>query len=507
MAGSRTLKLSILAETKDLVSGLNKASAETESFGNKATEFGKKAALAFAVAGAAALKFGFDAVKAATEDAAAQALLAKTIEATTSATAAQVKGVEDYITKTSIAIGVTDDELRPAFSRLVRSTKDTEEAQRLLNLALDLSAASGKPLELVTNALGKAYDGNTTALGKLGLGLDTNLLKSKDNDAIIRQLETTYGEFAEGAAETAAKKFERIKIATDEAKESIGAALLPVIEQLSDFVLTTAVPNLQSFIQGLTGEGSLEEASKNATDGAYNFGQQIKSILKTVVAFKTELIVLTAVIAGVFVGSKIAAGVTATILLINGLIKAYNLLKASSIVAGVASAFALNPLLGVGAVALAASVLSAANALAGKSNTAEADLPGVSGGGGFSGTMPNGKPFVSGSGVAGAGAGGATTGGATTGGTSTRTSTSTIPKIAVPIFDSGRAGNYPSSGFPGSDTSFDPNRVGMTSGGATINLTVNGAIDKEGTARTIIDTLNNSFYRGTGGAGNFVVAT
>jgi hypothetical protein len=498
-SGSRTLKLSILAETKDLVSGLNKASSETESFGNKATEFGKKAALAFAVAGAAALKFGFDAVKAATEDAAAQELLAKTILATTSATAAQVKGVEDYITKTSIAIGVTDDELRPAFSRLVRSTKDVDEAQRLLNLALDLSAASGKPLEIVTNALGKAYDGNTTALGKLGLGLDTNLLKSKDNDKIIRQLETTYGEFAEGAAETAAKKFERIKIATDEAKESIGAALLPIIEELSNFVLTTAVPNLQSFVNALTGEGSLNEASKNATAGAYNFGLQIRAILKTVVAFKTELIVLTAVIAGVFVVSKIAAGVTATILLINSLIKAYNLLKASSIVAGVASAFALNPLLGVGAVALAASVLAGANALAGRSNTPEADLPGAGGGAGFSGTMPNGKPFVSGSGVAGGGAGGATTGGATKG-----SSTSTNPKIVVPIFDSGRAGNYPSSGFPGSDTSFDPNRVGMTSGGATINLTVNGAIDSEGTARTIIDTLNNSFYRGTGGAGNFV---
>jgi len=498
-SGSRTLKLSILAETKDLVSGLNKASTETESFGNKATEFGKKAALAFAVAGAAALKFGFDAVKAATEDAAAQELLAKTILATTSATAAQVKGVEDYITKTSIAIGVADDQLRPAFGRLVKSTNNVDEAQRLLNLALDLSAASGKPLEVVANALGKAYDGNTTALGKLGLGLDTNLLKSKDNDKIIRQLETTYGEFAEGAAETAAKKFERIKIATDEAKESIGAALLPIIEKLSDFVLTTAVPNLQSFVNALTGEGSLNEASKNATTGAYNFGLQIKAILKTAVAFKTELIVLTAVIAGVFVVSKIAAGVTATILLINSLIKAYNLLKASSIVAGVASAFALNPLLGVGAVALAASVLAGANALAGRSNTAEADLPGAGGGGGFSGTMPNGKPFVSGSGVA-----GGATGGATTGNTSTRTSTSTIPKIVVPIFDSGRAGNYPSSGFPGSDTSFDPNRVGMTSGGATINLTVNGAIDSEGTARTIINTLNDSFYRGTGGSGNFV---
>jgi hypothetical protein len=501
--GSRTLKLSILAETKDLVSGLKTASTETQSFGDKATEFGKKAALAFAVAGAAALKFGFDAVKAATEDAAAQTLLAKTIEATTSATAAQVKGVEAYITKTSIAIGVTDDELRPAFGRLVKSTKDVDEAQRLLNLALDLSAASGKPLETVTNALGRAYDGNTTALGKLGLGLDTNLLKSKDNDAIIRQLETTYGEFAEGAAETAAKKFERIKIATDEAKESIGAALLPIIEELSDFVLTTAVPNLQSFVNALTGQGSLDEASKNATDGAYNFGLQIKAILKTVVAFKTELLVLTAVIAGVFVVSKIAAGVTATILLINGLIKAYNLLKASSIVAGIASAFALNPLLGVGAVALAASVLAGANALANRSNTDTADLPGAGdSGAGFSGTMPNGKPFVSGGG--GTGSGSSTSGNGSSSSSSSTIPKITKPKIVVPVFDSGRAGNYPSSGFPGSDTSFDPNRVGMTSGGATINLTVNGAIDSEGTARTIIDTLNNSFYRGTGGAGNFV---
>ena len=485
-SGSRTLKLSILAETKDLVSGLNAASKETQSFGDKATELGKKAALAFALAGAAALKFGFDAVKAATEDAAAQELLAKTIEATTSATAAQVKGVEDYITKTSIAIGVTDDELRPSFSRLVKSTSDVEQAQRLLNLALDLSAATGKPLEVVTNALGRAYDGNTTALGKLGLGLDTNLLKSKDNDAIIRQLETTYGEFAEGAAETAAKKFERIKIATDEAKESIGAALLPIIEELSDFVLTTAVPNLQSFVNALTGEGSLDEASKNATAGAYNFGLQIRAILKTVVAFKTELLVLTAVIAGVFVVSKIAAGVTATIVLINGLIKAYNLLKASSIVAGIASAFALNPLLGVGAVALAASVLAGANALANRSNTDTADLPGAGdSGAGFSGTMPNGKPFVSGGGGSGGSTGGSSS--------SSTTAKITTPKIVVPVFDSGRAGNYPSSGFPGADTN-----------APTINLTVNGAIDSEGTARTIIDTLNNSFYRGTGGAGNFV---
>jgi hypothetical protein len=92
---------------------------------------------------------------------------------------------------------VTDDQLRPAFARLVRSTKDVEDAQKLLNLALDLASATGKPLEAVSNALARAYDGNTTALGKLGLGLDANLLKSKDFDAIFKTLTSTFGNFAE----------------------------------------------------------------------------------------------------------------------------------------------------------------------------------------------------------------------------------------------------------------------------------------------------------------------
>ena len=502
-AGSRTLKLSILAETKDLVAGLNTAGKETESFGDKVTSFGKKAALGFAVAGAAALKYAFDAVKAAAEDQAAQELLAKTIEATTSATAAQIEGVEDYITKTSIAIGVTDDELRPAFSRLVRSTKDADEAQRLLNLALDLAAASGKPLETVTNALGKAYDGNTTALGKLGLGLDTNLLKSKDNDAIIRQLETTYGEFAEGAAETAAKKFERIKIATDEAKEAIGAALLPTIEKLSNYLIEVAVPNLLAFIAGLTGDQSFDASAKEANKSAFEFGERVKKVLKTIVEFKEVIIVTSAVLAGMFVISKVTAGVTAVITLINLLIKAYNGLRKSALLAGIAQAFAKNPLAGLAAVAAAAVVVAAANALADKDEVPLAELPGTGrtlapfeGRRDFDTTpvrpsVPSAPdvPFVP------------------SGGNSGVITTPAKPKIVVPVFDPNRVG-MTSAGVRPQDV-FDPNRVGMTSAGqspTTINLTVNGAIDSEGTARTIIDTLNNSFYRGTGGAGNLQIA-
>lgn len=491
MAGSRTLKLSILAETKDLVAGLNTASKETESFGDKATAFGKKAALAFAVAGAAALAFGADAVKAAAEDALAQEKLAETIKATTNATAAQIAGVEDYITKTSIAIGVTDDQLRPAFSRLVRSTQDTEQAQRLLNLALDLSVAVGKPVETVANALGKAYDGNTAALAKLGLGLDANLLKSKDNEAIIKSLETTYGQFAEGAAETAAVKFERIRIATDEAKESIGAALLPVVEQLSDYVLTTVVPNLESFINGLTGNGSLTEASKNATTGAFQFGEQVKKVIKTIISLKDEILIVTGLIAAMFVTSKISAAVMATITVIKTVIAAYNALKASAIVAGVAAYFALNPLAGVAAVAIAAAVLAGANALANKSNVDTGAL-GVSTGSipfstGFapakgSGEIPDYLEVVDG--VLKSKVSSNTY--ALPPGVVATTKTATT---AIGSFNAGSA------------------RIGENAGmGTTINLTVTGAMDKEGTARTIVETLNNSFYRGTGGATNLQIA-
>ncbi len=503
MAGSRTLKLSILAETKDLVDGLNKASNSTQTFGDKATEFGKKAALAFAVAGAAALAFGADAVKAAAQDAAAQEKLAETIKATTNATAAQIAGVEDYITKTSIAIGVTDDQLRPAFSRLVRSTKDTEEAQRLLNLALDLSVAVGKPVETVANALGKAYDGNTAALAKLGLGLDANLIKSKDNEAIIKSLETTYGNFAEGAAETAAVKFERIRIATDEAKESIGAALLPIVEKFSDYVLTTVVPNLESFINGLTGKGSVTEASKNATDGAYKFGEQVKKVISTVISLKDELAIVAGVFATIFVVSKIAAAVSGTIALIKQITAAYAALRNTALAAAIAARFAANPLLGLAsAAAIAGSIYAATKIFDNEDATAAAPstgaVPYLSGFGLTreekkivadaqkleyerqdaellklkSLTTP--KPIGSNSPI------------------QNSTGLATAANLAATATSSILSNPFNAGSF----------REKEAAGGTTINLTVTGAFDREGTARTIVETLNNSYYRGTGGGSN-----
>ncbi len=144
---SRALTLKLLADTADFQKKLQNGSKDIDSIGERAAEFGKKAALAFAAAGAAIGAFAVSAVKAAAEDEAAQLKLAETIRSTTKATDDQIKGVERYITQTSIAAGITDDQLRPAFSRLVRSTNDVEDAQKLLNLLQYLVVKLGMSMQ------------------------------------------------------------------------------------------------------------------------------------------------------------------------------------------------------------------------------------------------------------------------------------------------------------------------------------------------------------------------
>ena len=489
MAGSRTLKLALLADIADFSKNINSAGTQSKTLGDQFEDFGKRAALAFAAAAAAIGAYAAAAIKNAAADEAAQRNLALTIENTTTATANQIKGVEDYISKTSLAIGITDDQLRPAFGRLVRSTKDVEEAQKLLNLALDISSATGKPLETVANALGKAYDGNLTSLGKLGLGLDQSIIKSKDFDKVFQSLTGTFGGFAENEAQSTEKAFARIKIASDEVQEQIGTALLPLIQELTAFILADVVPVVQQFVNGLTGVGGLVDGLSESEQMGLTWGKRIRNLIGTVVEFKDELIAVAAVIGTIFVVSKISAAVTATIALIKSLIAAYNVLNASAIVTGVATAFALNPLLGVGAVALAAGVLSAANALAnsskGETNFAVGGAPGAISGGGASSSGSGGTGGAPGA-ISGGGGGGVAAAAA----------------AAVKATDAFAGLGIGTSGGTINASDYATRNAGMAAvaQAPTINLTVNGAIDKEGTARTIVETLNNSYYRGTGGA-------
>jgi hypothetical protein len=259
MAGSRTLKLTILGDVDGLTKSLKNAENSTQTFGEKMGEIGKKvgAALVAATAAAAAfaVKIGIDGVKAAIEDEQAQNRLALALENATGATKAQIAAVEQQILKTSLASGIADDQLRPALERLARATGDTKRAQDLLNLALDVSIATGKPLEAVSNAIGKAYEGNTTSLARLGLGLSTAELKTMEFTEVQQKLTDLFGGAAARNADTYQGRIDRIKVAFNEAKESIGTALLPILEKLLTFITGTVLPAFNKLSESLSGSG------------------------------------------------------------------------------------------------------------------------------------------------------------------------------------------------------------------------------------------------------------
>jgi hypothetical protein len=221
------------------------------------------------------------------------------------------------ILQTSLATGVADDQLRPAFQRLAVSTKDTTKAQELLNLALDISKGRGLELEQVANALGRAQDGNTTALGRLGLGLSKAELSTLSFTEVQAKLSDLYGGAAADNAETFQGKIDRLKVGFDEAKEALGVALLPQVERFIGFLNETGIPTLNAFIAGLTGDQGLSAGLKETQRGAESFGKAIGTVagiisgfitflreaIGLVVSLANELIRVVNIIPGVNIGS------------------------------------------------------------------------------------------------------------------------------------------------------------------------------------------------------------
>ena len=360
--GNRTLKLSILADVDDLKKKLGEADKAVETNADKIADFGKKAALAFAAVGAAAGAFAISAVKAAAQDEAARKTLEQTIRSNTKATEQQISAIDTYITKQSIATATTDDVLRPALGRLIRSTNDVAKAQELLSLSQEIATATAKPLDQIANALGKSFDGQNTALGKLGLGIDATTLKTKSHDEIMQILKGTYKGFIDNEATNAEFKMRQLEIAFSETKEQIGTALLPIMKQFADYLLATVVPNVQAFAAGLTGENGVNAGITEATQGAYDFGVQLISLIKFVISIKDELLILGGVIAAVFVVNKVMAFITA----IEALVAAMIALRNAGTAAAIATAFAT----GGGSVALAGAAIAAAGTTYGLSQIA-----------------------------------------------------------------------------------------------------------------------------------------
>lgn len=225
--------------TKQAVKGLGSL---TKSFKN----MGLTSKLSFAAATTAVTVFTKKAVTAALEESKAVAVLNNQLKNLGLAFAAT--GVNAYIDSLQRATGVSEDQLRPAFSQLIRATNDLGKAQQLLALSLDISAANGKSVEAVTMSLNRAYLGSNTALGRLGVGLTKAELKTLSFEQIQKRLTTLFAGSATAAVDTYAGSMAKLQIAAKEASETIGFALIDGIQRLGDEKgIDDAAKSMQNF--------------------------------------------------------------------------------------------------------------------------------------------------------------------------------------------------------------------------------------------------------------------
>jgi hypothetical protein len=485
MAGIPKVKITFDADLDGLRKGVNGASTEVSGFGDKVKKFGKVAGAAFAAAGVAAAAYAgkllVDGVKAAIEDEAAQAKLATTLTNVTGATTAQIAAVESQILKTSLLTGLTDDELRPSFERLVRATNDSDEALKLQSLAIDVAAGSGKSLEAVTNAMAKAQEGNAASLARLGIGLSAAELKTMSMEEITAKLAETFGGQASEQADTFQGKMQRLQVAFAEGKETVGAFVLDAITPMVSGFVNNVIPAVQKLAEELGPK--LTPVFTALTDYIAN---SVIPTFKAIWQFITEFVIpaiskfLTPVIDGLRSAFEKVTGKIA-----ENEEKLKPLLAIFKVIATfVRDVYApvIGKILGTAFDVLGTAIGVVIGLFASLVDVVDKAFNGLKAIVNF---IKNNPVTQAVSGVVSAFGGGRALGGPVNAGTS---------------YVVGERG--PELFVPTASGKIIPNG-GMGGGGAVINLTVNGAIDTEGTARTIIDVLNRSFSRGTLGSLNF----
>ena len=437
--GTRALTLKLLADVDNFTKNLKGADQEVKTFGDRTAEFGKKAGLAFAAAGAAAVayagKLAIDGVKAAIEDAAAQTKLALTLKNVTGATDKQITATEDYITKTSLAVGITDDELRPSLERLSRATGNLTQAQRLQAIAIDVAAGSGKSLEAVTEAMSKAAEGNTASLARLGVGLSRAELATLSMDEITAKLASTFENQASAKADTFQGKLTRLQIAFDEGKETVGAYILDAITPMVTLIVEKVIPAIQDFTSNigdklqpvlefiqpiLAGLRNAFNSVKNSLQENNEELQPFYNLMKNIANFARDTL-------APILGKTLGTAFTVLGNIVSGLINTF-----ASFVDKITKIY----------------------------NAVKGIIDAIKGAGSAVGNFFSGASFS----------------GST--GSPTPSTPTPVPSPTVPKF--------------------------VYAGTGTTNITVNGAIDSESTARQIVSILNDSQARGTLGGGGIL---
>jgi len=225
MAVGKTLTVYLAADLKKFNAGMTQAQGGLKGLaGSLKNMLGPALIGAGLAAGALAVKLASDGVKAALEDEEAVRRLSTTLD--NLGLAHDQPEIEKFIYGLERSLGVADTELRPAYDRLVRALGDTGKAQDALSLALDVSAGSGKSLEAVTDAMGKAYEGNIAGLSRLGAGIDAATIKTGDMQVITQVLSDTFSGQATASADTLQGRMRVLKTATDNLAEAFGKGLL-----------------------------------------------------------------------------------------------------------------------------------------------------------------------------------------------------------------------------------------------------------------------------------------
>ena len=327
MAGSLVLNVEILGEFKKLADATKASEKSLGSLDDSAKKISKGINTALGAIGIGfSLNFLVDqfkaSTKAAVEDQKSKVLLTKALEDNLNATEATVNGVEKFIGKLQITTSITDDKLRPAFSKLAIATKDTNEAMRLMSIATDVAAGTGKNLDTVVQAMARSLAGSDTALLRLVPSI-------KGADDPLKALEETFRGAAEAAANT--DPYARMEIIFGELQEQIGTALLPILEDFSEWLATPeGQEKLQSIVDGIINiveefgrfvdwiDTKVMPALEQLT-GEKGFGAVITTVTNLVVGLgilKVALMIFSAgnpVLAGIVAGLALLAGGMATV--------------------------------------------------------------------------------------------------------------------------------------------------------------------------------------------------
>ena len=244
----------------------------------------------------------------------------------------QNASVASYLDKLALATGALKSQLVPAFQQLAVTTKDTADATTLLNLAMDVSAGSSNSLDTVVSALSKAYKGNVTGLGKLNVGIDKTMLATGDFQKIVEYLNKTFTGQSKTASETFANRVMRIKTAVEDAQEAFGKGLVDSLTIL-------------------TGSQSIEELQKKIIDFGTKAGEAFRTLAGFIKDNETAVKTFAALLAGLFIGSKITAGIYTVIGAFKALSATMTVLRNTAIGAYIAEMAVLNPVAGLAAAA------------------------------------------------------------------------------------------------------------------------------------------------------------